>query len=230
MKIDLLIPLAIILSLTLGCSRITELANTSGNAGGISNANAEGPAAADPGHTSGEFAPSSDAKADIEKLSDRFMTIKSFKAKMNAEGEIPMRTEMEYTAPDRYRISTPNGMNVVVIGRTTYTKIGDRWQKMDLPLENAIGEMRTTFNKEAMKWVTDVKYTGDDTVNGKPAYVYTYRGNGSKDIGEMDSRLWIARSNGLPVKVEATYKSGGLKSMTIEYDYDTPVSIEPPVQ
>jgi outer membrane lipoprotein-sorting protein len=230
MKKDLFIPLAILLALTLGCSKITELANTSRNSGRTSNTNTEERRTDELSPASGEYAPSADAKADIEKLADRFMTIKSFKASMNGEGQTPMRTEMEYVAPDRYRVSTGNAMNVVIIGRTTYMKIGDRWQKMDLPLENAISEMRTAFNKEAMKWVSDVKYTGDDTVNGKAAYVYQYHGKGPENVSEHESKLWIAKSNGLPIKVEATYKSGNLKSMTIEYDYDTPVSIEPPVQ
>lgn len=230
MKKDLLIPFVILLSLTLGCSKITELANRSGNAGGASNTNTEPPRTTDdPAQASGEYAPSSDAKADIEKLADRFMTIKSFRANMTGEGQTPMRTEMEFVAPDRYRIKTGNVMDVIIIGRTTYMKIGGKWQKMDMPPENAIGEMRTAFNKEAMKWVSDVKYSGDDTVDGKPAYVYTYHGKGPDNVGENDSKIWIAKSNGLPIRVEATYKSGNLRSMTIDYDYDSPVTIEPPV-
>lgn len=232
MKKDLLIPLMILLVVTLGCSKITELADRSRSTGGRanSNANTEVPASSvDPGPASGEYAPGSDPKTDIEKLSDRFMAVGSFKATMEAKGQTPMRTELEFAAPDRYRMRMANSMDVIIIGRTTYMKIGDKWQKMELPVENAVGEMRTAFTKEGMKWISDVKYAGDDTVDGKPAYVYTYHAKAPNNVGENDSKLWIAKSDGLPLKVEATYKSGNLRSMTIEYDYETPVSIEPPV-
>ena len=136
---------------------------------------------------------------------------------------------MDFVAPDRYRMKTGNAIDVVIIGRTTYMKIGDKWQKMDLPLENAIGEMRTAFNKEGMKWISDVEYTGEETVNGRSAYVYTYHGKGPNNAGENDAKVWISKSNGMPVKVEATYRSGKLKSMTIDYDYETPITIEPPI-
>jgi outer membrane lipoprotein-sorting protein len=230
MKKDLFIALMILLTVTLGCSRLTELAK-SGNVGGSSNSNSntEVPKAADSAPAPAEFAPTQDAKTDIEKLSDRFMAIKSFRATMDGEGQTPMHTELEFAAPDRYRMRMANSMEVVIIGRTTYMKVGDKWQKMQLPVENAIGEMRTTFTKEGMKWISDVKHTGDDTVDGKPAYVYTYHGKAPNNVGENDSKLWIAKSDGLPLKIEATYKSGNLRSMTIEYDYDTPVTIEPPV-
>ena len=229
MKKDLLVPLIIVLLATLGCSKLSEIANRPTNNGTGSNANSDPARAAEDAPEAGEYAPSSDAKADIEKLADRFMTVKSFRATMKGEGSTPMQTDLEFVSPDRYRIKTGNMMDMIIIGKTTYMKIGDKWQKMPSELDTAISDMQTTFNKEGMKWVNDVKYTGDDTVDGKSAYVYTYHAKGPEQIGENESKLWIAKSDGLPLKVEAVYKSGTMKSMTIEYDYKTPVSIEPPL-
>ena len=228
MKKDLFIPLVILLGLTLGCSKISELANKSVNSGPAVNSNSE---SARTGETapSGDHAPSNDAKADIERLSDRFMSVKSFRATMKAEGETPMQTELEFVSPDRYRIKTGSLMDVIIIGKTTYMKIGDKWQRMAGELDSKISDLRSTFNKEGMKWVSDVKYTGDDTVDGKPAYVYIYHAKGPDKVGENESKLWIAKADGLPIKVEAVYKSGPMKSMKVEYDYETPVSIEPPI-
>lgn len=220
----------ILLTLTLGCSKISELANRSANSGTGANSNSESAKTGETAAPSGDYAPSSDAKADVEKLSDRFMTVKSFRATMSAEGETPMETDLEFVAPDRYRIKTGNLMEVIIIGKTTYMKMGDKWQRMPGELDSAIGDMRSTFNKEGMKWISDVKYTGDDTVDGKAAYVYTYHAKGPDKIGENESKLWIAKSDGLPIKVEAVYKSGPMKSMKVEYDYETPVSIEPPIK
>ena len=232
MKKDLFLPLLLLLALTLGCSKIGEFANRSANTGSAANANSE---TAKGGETetaseSGEYAPGSDGKADIEKLADRFMSVKSFRATMQAQGDMPMQTEFEFVSPDRYRIKTGNLMDVIIIGKTTYMKVGDKWQKMPSQLDTAISDMRSTFNKEGMKWVNDVKYTGDETIDGKPAYVYTYSAKGpSEKIGENESKLWIAKADGLPIKVEAVYKSGPMKSMTVQYDYDAAVSIEPPI-
>lgn len=229
MKPAHLLPLFIIVAIVLGCSRISELANTSaGNRnsspGDTASSNSAGPAAP------GQFAPGGDPRADIEKLSERFLEVKAFKAKMAGQGQTPMETEMEFAAPDRYRIRTGTGMEMIVIGNTSYMKLGDKWQKMPMPLDSALADARAAFNKEGMKWISDVKYVGEDTANGEPAYVYTYHGKGPQGEGENDSKIWIARSNGLPVKVESTYRAGSLRSMTIDYDYRSPVQIEPPVK
>jgi len=108
--------------------------------------------------------------------------------------------------------------------------MGNKWQKMPLPLDSTISDMRSAFNKEGMKWFSDVKFAGEDTANGKAAYLYTYHGKGPNNVGENDSKLWVSQDDGLPIKIEAVYRTGNLKSMKIEYDYDTPVTIDPPVQ
>ena len=150
---------------------------------------------------------------------------------MIGEGDTPMKAELQFVAPDRHRFKTDKGMETIVIGKTTYMKMGGSWRKMPMSLDANIADMREAFNKEGMKWFNDVKYTGDDMANGRAAYVYSYHNKGpGAGVGENDSRVWIAKDDGMPIKIEAVYKSGGLKKMTIEYDYKTPVTIEPPVK
>lgn len=228
MRKDLVTPLIILAALALGCSKINELVKKSGNEG-PANSNTGIAKPDDKPAESGAYAPTDNPKVDIANLSDRFMTLKSFRAVMEGDGQTPIKADLEFVAPDRYRFKSANSMEMIIIGKTTYMKLGDRWQKMPMALDSSITDMRATFNKEGLKWFNDVKYVGDDTIDGKPAYVYTYHGKGLNNTGENDSKLWIAKSDGLPLKIEATYKSGTLKSMTIEYDYDTPVTIEPPV-
>src|SRR5688572_27207753 len=125
MKKDPIIPFLILLALTLGCSKISELANKSGS--GSSNSNTE---ITKTGNTApAEFAPTQDAKADIEKLAERFLTVKSFRATMDADGKTPMKTDLEFAAPDRYRLKMANSMEVIIIGKTSYMKMGDKWRK-----------------------------------------------------------------------------------------------------
>jgi outer membrane lipoprotein-sorting protein len=231
MKKNLTLPLLVLLAVTLGCSRITEMANSSRGDANSSNANTESAKAEAPSApASSEFAPSAEPRADIEKMAERFLSVGSFRATMSGEGDVPMKNDLEFVPPDRYRIKTGTGMEMIIIGKTSYMKLGDQWQKMPMPLDSTISDMRSAFNKEGMKWFSDVKYAGDDTVKGREAYVYTYHGKGPDNVGENDSKLWVAKSSGLPLKIEAKYRSGNLKSMTIEYDYETPVTIEPPVE
>ena len=230
MKKDMFIPFLVLLAVTLGCSKIGELTNRASTSGTNANTNSEATKTAENAPVSGDHAPSSNARADVEKLAERFMTVTSFRATMNSEGDAPMHTELEFVSPDRYRIKTGNLMEMIIIGKSTYMKVGDRWQKMPGQLDSTISDMRSTFNKEGMKWISDVEYTGDETVNGKAAYVYTYHAKGPDKIGENESKLWVGKADGLPIKVEAVYRSGSMRSMTVEYDYDAAVVIEPPIK
>lgn len=218
----------LLLGLVLGCGKLSELTRQ-GNASGTSNTSTEKPAGESAAAPS-EFAPSSDAKADIDKLGDRFMSRSSFRANMTGEGETPVRTELEFVSPDRYRIKSGNAMEMIVIGKNTWMRMGGKWQKMPMKLDSTIEDMRAAFNKEGRQWFNEVKYTGDDAVDGKPAYVYTYHGKGPSNIGENDSRLWVGKADGLPIKIESVYRTGNLKTLKIEYDYETSVTIEPPVK
>lgn len=223
-------PLILLLVLTLGCSKITELANGRSTApGGPENSNSASANQSEP--AAGKFGPSGDARTDIERMADRFLSQPSFRAEMNGEGTTPMKTTLEFVSPDRYRLRSDRGMETIIIGKTTYMKVGSSWQKMPMALDTTITDMRAAFNKEGMKWFSDVKYDGEDTADGRPAYVYSYHNKGAgAGVGENDSRLWIAKDDGMPVKIEAVYRSGSLKKMTITYDYRTPVSIEAPVK
>ncbi|MGQ0541742.1 MAG: LolA family protein [Blastocatellia bacterium] len=229
MKRDIFIPFLILLALTLGCSQLREMANTSTNSESSPNSNAESAKTSD--SAKGEFAPSGDAKNDIEKMADRFLSLKSFRAEMRGDGETPMQADLEFVSPDRHRLKTDKGMETIVIGKTTYMKLGNSWRKMPMQLDTTITDMRNAFDKEGRKWFSDVKYVGEETADGKPAYLYAYHNKGpGAGVGENDSRVWIAKDDGLPIKIEAIYKSGNLKKMVIEYDFKTPITIEPPVK
>ena len=38
--------------------------------------------------------------------------------------------------------------------------------------------------------------------------------------------MWIGKANGLPMKIVVDYTNGVLKQMTVNYDTETPVTIE----
>ena len=78
--------------------------------------------------------------------------------------------------------------------------------------------------------LTDVKFEGDDTVDGKPALVYSYGNVTPVDNYPFTSKTWVNKSTGLPMKLYVEYSNGILKHMTVNYDTESPVTIEPPIK
>ena len=227
MKLDHILPLILLAATALGCSQLRDMTNRSDAPPNTANS----PSTTD-GSTSGAsagVAPSGDPNADINRMADAFLEQKSFRATMVGSGQTPMNMELEFVAPDRFRIKNTSGPEMVIVGKNVYLENEGRWQKMPGDLGASVPDMRKAWDKEGRKWFTDVRYVGEDTANGTPAHVYTYHNKGVEGSGENDSKIWISKSDGLPVRIEAVYKSGPLKSMTIDYDYDADISIEPPV-
>lgn len=231
MQNKIVLPLFLLLGLGLGCSSIEKfVAEKSGssNASNTGTGTARAPEGAPP-----EFAPSGDAKADIEKMADRFLSIESFRAKMTSEGTMTMNADLDYIAPDKFRVKTelPNGQSseMVLIGKQTYMKIGERWQKMPVDIGTKIPNMRETFTREGMKWFKQIKYEGEESAEGKNAYLYSYDGEAPGGGMAYSSKIWVAKSDGRPIKIKAVYKTGDMKAMNIVYDYETKVTIEPPI-
>lgn len=230
MKLRSLFPLFALVVAALGCSMLKNVASN-GQQGNSSTANSNGSSNGSTStDSSGPFSPSGDPRADIERMADRFLSQKAFRTKMTGTGESPLKMEAEYSAPDRFRVKTSNGAETVIIGKDVYLKVGDKWQKMPGDIGSSVPDLRKSFDEQSRKWLSDVKYIGEETVNGKPSLVYQYHNKGPGGVGENDSKVWIAKSDGLPVKIEATYTSGNLKSMLIEYEYDQSITIEPPVK
>lgn len=230
MKMRMYLPLFVLLTATVGCSVLNDLSANRQQGNNVSaNANSS-TTKTSTSDTEGEFSPSDDPKSDIEKMADRFLSQKAFRTKMTGTGDTPIKMEAEYSAPDRFRVKTGSDSETVIIGKDVYIKAGGKWQKIPGNIGSSVPDLRKSFDEQSRKWLTDVKYVGEETVNGTPSLVYVYHNKGPGGVGENDSRVWIAKSDGLPVKIEATYASGTLKTMLIEYEYDPSISIEPPVK
>jgi outer membrane lipoprotein-sorting protein len=231
MKNKLLLPLFLLLGLGLGCTSIEKFVSEelgSSNASNTGTGTARAPESAPP-----EFAPSGDPKADIEKMADRFLSIESFRAKMTSEGTMTMNADLDYIAPDKFRVKTelPNGQSseMILIGKQTYMKMGERWQKMPVDIGTKVPNMRETFTREGMKWFKQIKYEGEESADGKDAYLYSYDGEAPGGGMPYSSKIWVAKNDGRPIKIRAVYETGEMKAMNIVYDYETKVTIEPPI-
>ena len=170
--------------------------------------------------------------ADIQKMADRFLSLRSFTARMEGTGTIPVNSELEFLAPDRFRFrhfgDAGKTGEMIVIGKTTYLNASGNWQKMDVAL--SVPNMRETFTRDGLKRFKDVKYVGEEAMGGKIAHHYRYLGEMPGAGKTYKSDIWVDGADGTPIKISTVYDTGDLKTMNITYDYSKPVSIEAPIQ
>jgi len=220
MNRDLAISLILLTAVAIGCSQIREPeAASSANS-------AEANSAANDSTT--VAATRENPAADIEAMADKFLAEKTFRAKMRGTGEKEVKTDLEFVAPDRFRIKTGPGLETIVIGKDVYLSMNGSYQKLPGAMDGSIPDLRATFNKEGRKWFSDVRFIGEESVSGKPSLVYEYKNKGEGNLGENDSKIWVAKDDGLPLKIESRYKRGNLRTMIIEYEYDPNITIDVP--
>lgn len=230
MKNKLVLPIVILSVAVLGCSKIKELASGSNSPSSNSNS----PTSNSRPSTGTKATFSGDAKADIVAASKKFIDLPAFSAKMDGTGTNELHYKVEYAAPDKFHIAylggTGAGMEMIIIGKQTYMKTGGSWNKAPVNIGESIPNLRDSFTEEGLKTLDEAKFEGDDTVDGKPALIYSYKNVTPKGGFPFHSKIWVGKNSGLPMKIEVNYENGTLKQMTINYDTDSPVTIEAPVK
>jgi outer membrane lipoprotein-sorting protein len=181
--------------------------------------------------------PSGDPKADVVKASKKFLDLPQFTAKMNGQAAAGnMSMTLEYQAPDRFHMTgvdptTRNQTEMIMIGKDMYIQGGGRWMKMPNAAGASMPNLRQYFDEKGLSTLQDVKYEGDETLDGRSMHVYSYHNtqtNANMPF-PFNSKIWVGAADGLPHKIEVTYENGQLKSMTINYDFDKPVDIKAPI-
>jgi outer membrane lipoprotein-sorting protein len=225
MKYNLLLPLAVLCFAALGCSAIRDLA-TKGKDSTASNSKSGS-------SSKGSTTFGADPKEEIVAASKKFIELPGFSAKMEGNGASQLRMQVDYAAPDSYHImylgGTGAGMEMIMIGNKSFIKTGGKWSKMPGDGNASIPTLRDSFTEEGLKTLTDVKYDGDDTIDGNPAAVYSYKNVTPKGGYPFTSKIWVSKDTGLPMKITVDYTNGTLKQMTVVYDTETPVTIEAPI-
>ena len=173
----------------------------------------------------------SDPRADVVQASKKFTDLSHFTAKMEGLGQTEIKSQVEYAAPDRFHVKylggTGAGMEMIFIGKESYMNMNGKWTKMPSS-NNSIPTLRDSFSEEGLKTLGDVKFEGKDSADGKPALVYSYKNTTPVGNYPFTSKMWVGSDSGLPMKLYVEYTNGTLKNMTINYDTESPVTIEPP--
>ncbi len=186
------------------------------------------------GGSGGSATAGSDPKADVIAASKKFIDLKSFSAKTEGVGQTEIKSRIDYVAPDRYHVTylagTGAGMELIYVANQSYMKsAGGAWSRMPGDAKT-IPNLRDSFTEQGLKTLSDVKFEGDDTVDGKPALVYSYMNVTPVGSFPFSCKIWIAKGSGLPMKVYVEYSTGVLRHMTVNYDTETPVTIEAPIK
>jgi hypothetical protein len=209
----------VLLLVALGCKLPSSLSGGGGSAtGGTSKGTATG---------------GSDPRSDVIDASKKFIALPFFTANMEGTGQSEIKSQVEYVAPDKFHIKylggVGAGMEMIMIGKDSYMKNGDKWAKMPGNGGN-IPNLRDSFTEEGLKSLTDAKFEGEDTIDGRPAMAYSYKNVTPVGSYPFTSKMWVSQKTGVPLRIYVEYGNGVLKNMTVNYDTDTPVTIEAPIK
>lgn len=166
------------------------------------------------------------AKDEIGKVMDAFLSVKSYHVDMTGstpKGDMDM--DMDFVAPDRYRMKTPMGTQYV-IGDTMYMTMNGRTMKMALP-KGQIANYRDPARFEENKATMTVESLGADIVDGQGSRKYRIRNTQPRP---SESIIWV-NGDGYPLKIQVTGEGSSQAAlMTIRYSRfnDPTIRIDPP--
>lgn len=166
------------------------------------------------------------AKVEISRMMDSFVAVESYHVDMNTsspKGDMAM--EMDFVAPDRYRMKMPTGTQYV-IGDTMYMAMNGRTMKVALP-KGQLANYRDPARIAAHKATMTVESLGRDTIDGQAAQKFVVR---NTEPRQVESTIWVG-ADGYPLRIEVDGKDGGqVARTTIRYSRfnDPSIRIDPP--
>ncbi|MCC7249719.1 MAG: hypothetical protein IT473_13940 [Lysobacter sp.] len=152
-------------------------------------------------------------KEDMVAMSKKFLALRSYHATMiNSDKRAP-KTEMDFVAPDRYRIAMPPMGEQYMIGDTMYMTVEGRIMRIPMP-KGTMTQWRepTRAFREVEKM--QIEALGQETLNGKPTKKYRFSQAGTPTVSTL---IWVG-ADGYPVKME-TSGSTGKRASTVTVLY-----------
>lgn len=184
------------------------------------------------------------AKDDLFKAWQAFLAAESFRAEVELLEPSRSVTRIEFQAPDRYRVSIPNGPTTVVIGDVGYMQIGGRTMQLPMAMDSMTAQYRDEAFLRKLQEGMAVEDLGEDSLDGEPVRKFRYvqdvappsalpgapaaaRGGG----GESTTVAWVSARTGLILKLDVTGGEGPQATRSeIRYsDYNSAtIRIQPP--
>ena len=200
---------------TLACLVVVLVACQPSTPAAPAAAPAPDPTAATPAPPPG---PTSRPEDEVKASMDRFMQARTFHAVMNMQGARAMTNEMDFVAPDRYRMKMQTGTQVI-IGDTMYLQVDGRTTRVPLP-KGTLSQWRDPLKLAEHKDGLVVQALSNENIDGVAARKYLVR-NDSPQAGEFT--MWIS-ADGLPLQLQQQGQSQGSPyTMTLRYSrFDDP--------
>lgn len=185
-----------------------------------------------------------DAKEDLFKAWQAFLALKSFRAEIELLEPHQSVTRLEFQAPDRYRVSIPNGPTTVVIGDQGYMQIGGRTMQLPMAMDSMTSQYRDEAFLRKLQESMAVEDLGEDSLDGEPVRKFRYvqdvappsampgaptaaRGGN----GQATTVAWVSAKSGLVLQLDVNSGEGGQATRSrIRYrDFNsTAIKIQPP--
>lgn len=130
-----------------------------------------------------------DAKAELARAFDKLLDAPSFRASMSDAGSGEKYVDMEFQAPDRYRIvNAQGGPTMIISGGQAQMDVGGRMMTVPVPVNAIVNAYR---NEEAMRKQREsmvVEALPDATLDGEAAKVYRFTTQHPKPV---TSTAWV---------------------------------------
>ncbi len=171
-----------------------------------------------------------DARAlqDVQASMQRFLDARSFHAVMRVEGARAMHNQLDFVAPDRYRMVMAAGTQII-IGDTMYMEMEGKRLQVPLP-KGTLAQWRDPLRIREGTARLRVERLGEELVEGQPTTRYRIH-HEEADAGESGDFLYWIGDDRLPVQIRQSGQAeGGPYTMTLLYSRfnDPDIDIQAP--
>lgn len=172
--------------------------------------------------------PLADPRAEVNASMQKFIAASSYHASMHIDGgaDGSMTNELDFVAPDRYRMTMQHVGTQTIIGDTMYMNMRGQTMKMPLP-GDTLSRWRDPARLEENQADTTVRALGREAVDGTPARKYVVHHTKPQPA---DVTMWIGDDD-LPLQIRvAGTAQGHSATTTIRYSRfnDSSIEITPP--
>ena len=172
--------------------------------------------------------PATTPKEAIRASMQRFMGLRSYHATMQLDGgpRGAMRNEVDFVAPDRFRMTMPGLGTQTIIGDTMYMSVDGRNMKVPLPA-GTLTQWRDPARLDENAATMTVEAQGRDLIDGKPVRKYLVHNTRPQP---SDATMWIGDDD-LPLQIRVSGSAQGhTTNTTIRYSRldDPSLRIDPP--
>ena len=171
--------------------------------------------------------PLSSPKDDIIASMEKFKAVRSYHATMHMDGgpRGAMTNEVDFVAPDRFRMKMPMGTQII-IGDTMYMSMQGRTMKVPMP-KGTLTQWRDPANMDKNIATMTVDAQGSESIDGVSARKYVVH---HTQPHPADVTMWLADDFPLQIRVSSEVNARA-NTTTIRYSRinDPSIRIDPPL-